>query len=234
MGANQTSFKNKYKNGDIINGMLFVKRIDGRDAEFECPFCKKIFQAGIRHVATGATSSCGCRFMGKDKHFHTTYDGYRSPEYICWYAMRKRCLDPTFEHYHRYGGAGITICAWWDDFNNFLSDMGPRPSRKHTLDRYPDTKGNYEPSNCRWATKREQVMNRTNTVKVVYKGQEKALDDWCKELGLNYFVMWSRIFNSKFSVEKAFETPIRKRRPNKKRRFKPSNFIPHSFGVMAA
>lgn len=72
--------------------------------------------------------------------------------------MRYRCLNPTNPKYRFYGGRGISICARWESFDNFLADMGPRPAGK-TLDRYPDQNGNYEPGNCRWATKAEQVAN---------------------------------------------------------------------------
>jgi hypothetical protein len=80
------------------------------------------------------------------------------PAYSSWKAMRYRCLNPSSPKYRYYGGRGIRICARWESFDNFLDDMGPRPEGT-TLDRFPNGDGDYEPANCRWATKAQQVAN---------------------------------------------------------------------------
>jgi len=84
-----------------------------------------------------------------------------APEYVAWLAMKQRCYYKAGEAYQRYGARGIRVAAeWLSDFPQFLRDVGKRPSPKHTLDRYPDGDGDYEPGNVRWATRRQQAMNR--------------------------------------------------------------------------
>ena len=84
----------------------------------------------------------------------------RSAEYHAWVNLRRRCLNERDTSFPLYGGRGITVCPQWQsDFDQFLVDVGPKPSSKHSLDRI-DNDGNYEPTNCRWATKKEQIANR--------------------------------------------------------------------------
>jgi hypothetical protein len=98
--------------------------------------------------------------------------------------MNRRCNNPNSEEYRYYGAKGILICERWKVFENFREDMGERPEGK-TIDRFPDNAGNYEPGNCRWATKREQALNRKTTVWVEHKGKRLCLKDWGKELGVH-------------------------------------------------
>lgn len=86
--------------------------------------------------------------------------GQETSEYNSWRSMHERCRNPKCDNYADYGGRGIQVCERWKLFENFLTDMGRRPTPQHTLDRYPDVNGNYKPGNCRWATPKEQRANQ--------------------------------------------------------------------------
>ena len=98
--------------------------------------------------------------------------------------MRSRCLNESDKGFRNYGARRIKICERWNSFENFLWDMGPRPSSQHTIDRI-DNNGDYEPSNCRWATKAEQSQNRRICVLVEIDGVTKPLGTWAVEIGIS-------------------------------------------------
>jgi hypothetical protein len=90
--------------------------------------------------------------------------------------MKERCSNEAHPHFHHYGGRGIVVCERWQKFENFFADMGHPPTPDMTIER-KDNSGNYEPSNCRWATRKEQVRNRRKTVMVEFRGSRMALAD---------------------------------------------------------
>jgi len=122
--------------------------------------------------------------------------------YNAWRSMKKRCLVPTTASYPHYGGRGIEICQRWMSFENFYADMGDPPDGL-SLDRI-DVNGDYEPSNCRWATEVEQQRNRTINIPITYQGETKCLGEWCELFGLDYQLTWQRIFDLQWSPERAF------------------------------
>ena len=131
---------------------------------------------------------------------------YRQAEYSIWCGMRRRCMDPKNPGYFRYGGAGISVCARWLQYKNFLADMGRRPSENHTLDRI-DSVGNYAPDNCRWATRLEQGQNRTGAVLLVFGGQSLTITQWACKIGLKRRSLARRLERG-WSVEQALSIPV--------------------------
>jgi hypothetical protein len=126
-------------------------------------------------------------------------------EYISYKHMHDRCRNKKHHRYKNYGKRGIKICARWYDFKNFLDDMGKRPEN-HTLDRI-DNDGNYEPSNCQWATWDEQRRNQSRSVFVEYKGEKLLLIDLCARLGVSRSIMYGRLRNG-WPLEHALFTPV--------------------------
>lgn len=106
--------------------------------------------------------------------------------------MHQRCTNPNSPDYPRYGGKGIKVCdRWIKSFENFLEDMGVRPEGT-SLDRFPDKFGNYEPTNCRWATPSQQQLNKGNSRYVTYKGVTKLAFEWATEMGIPVGILWRR------------------------------------------
>lgn len=106
-----------------------------------------------------------------------------SVEYNTWQQMKGRCYNPTNQRFKYYGGRGIKVCKrWLNSFENFIEDMGLRPSGRYSLDRYPNRNGDYKPSNCRWATYPEQNRNLPRNIWIKYNGINQIQKDWAKHL----------------------------------------------------
>jgi predicted DNA-binding transcriptional regulator AlpA len=114
--------------------------------------------------------------------------------------MKARCTCPTNPAFKDYGGRGIKVCErWLNSFENFLADMGERPSHLHSLDRWPDNDGDYEPGNCRWATAREQALNRrqrgenASARRISFGGETHTIREWSKITGIKWATIWDRL-----------------------------------------
>jgi hypothetical protein len=145
-----------------------------------------------RWLRCGNTSSCGCLMREKVSARRRKHGRIRTPEYRTWMNMKSRCQRPEVAEYRNYGGRGISICERWSSFEAFFQDMGPRPTLKHSIDRV-DPNGNYEPSNCRWATCREQQNNRRNNVYLEWDGVTLSLSEMARKVGLKPSTLHRRI-----------------------------------------
>lgn len=129
--------------------------------------------------------------------------------------MIARCTAPSYPNFEHYRALGITVCERWRSFENFLADMGERPSPAHSIDR-KDNDGNYEPSNVRWATKQEQANNRRTNVLVHYRGRDLTLAELARETGVSKEVIRWRLRRSKkaWPVEGALSLPAQSSNKN--------------------
>jgi hypothetical protein len=124
--------------------------------------------------------------------------------------MRYRCENPVKHNYKYYGGRGIRVCERWQDFASFLADMGERPDGA-TLDRI-NLNGNYEPSNCRWATKQAQMNNMSTNRVLIIDAQEKTMTEWSRIYGVPVGTIWMRLRKG-WSPADAVQKPVRAHMP---------------------
>lgn len=167
-----------------------------------------------KRLLIGHTRSCGCLMREKasvsfirnfQRHGESKHSR-PSPEYRVWNAMLDRCLNQYGDNYARYGGRGICVCKRWMKFENFLADMGRRPSLTHTIDRI-DNDGGYKKSNCRWATRSEQQRNRRNTDRFTFRGQTLPLIVWAERIGIRVKTLRMRIRHG-WSIERTLTEPL--------------------------
>lgn len=158
----------------------------------------------------GDSTSCGCHKIEVAGRQNITHGegNHSTPEYRIWTGMNRRCSTPSVRAWPNYGGRGICVCDQWQhSYETFLRDMGRRPSPGHSIDRI-NNDGNYSPDNCRWATKREQMLNTRRT----------AFIDGCPlhalsaESGIPQRVLYKRLFVHEWPLARALSKPLRQRR----------------------
>ena len=163
----------------------------------------------LGNLKTGKSTNCGCEKLKKQmgNTWSKKHGMSFSREYRSWESMLNRCEKTNDREYPMWGGRGIKVCERWHDFNNFYADMGERP-KGTTLDRI-DNNGDYEPSNCRWATAKTQSNNRRNNTLITYNGRTQTLQQWADEVGIGATTIHNRISNLGWSIEEAMA-----RKPN--------------------
>lgn len=199
----------KYEVGQQLGDCTYISDVPDingyRYALFKCQ-CSNNFTAAIHNIKSRQVKVCSikCEYYKTNTRTH----GKSSTSiYKAWLNLKTRCNDPKHKHYSHYGGRGIKVCdRWLNSFENFLEDVGEKPTPQHTLDRI-DNNGNYEPSNCRWATRIEQANNNTRNINITYNGQTKTLQQWADVVGIDYKNIWARL-KAGWDAHKAFFTPV--------------------------
>lgn len=187
----------------LLTAIEFIRRTEG-DTIWRCRCdCGVIVEKRGNHLRSGATTRCCFQKHHQKKGKRPPL----SPERMTWQSIKQRCRNPNDPYFALYGGRGIEMCdRWFHSFELFLEDMGPRPS-DCTIDRI-DNDGNYEPANCRWATRKEQGNNRRTNRFIEFNGEVKTVSQWAEQLGVKPGCLRARLGELNWSVEKALTTPI--------------------------
>jgi hypothetical protein len=173
----------------------------------ECD-CGRTVTVKGKNLINGDTRSCGClRYEVQIENLRKRIKGYsKTPEYIVWCGMIQRCTDPQSTNYNDYGGRGIIITPQWrSSFEQFLHDMGSRPSKSHTIER-KDNDGPYSPENCYWATRGEQNRNTRRTHFITFQGKTLFMTDWAIMTGIPRSCIKLRL-KRKWTIERALTVP---------------------------
>jgi hypothetical protein len=156
----------------------------------------------------GKTKSCGCLTAENRKKAKTTHGQSNSRIYRIWSQMKVRCFSKKKDNYNLYGGRGITICPEWLDFNNFFKWAVKNGYKDDlSIDRI-NVDGNYEPENCRWATRKEQQNNRRVNRNFTLNGIEKTVSEWAEELNISRSALYHRVYRG--CSEEGFLMPLKR------------------------
>lgn len=171
--------------------------------------CGSIIITRRNALLTSNTKSCGCVRNIKIAALKYTHGLKHSPEYNIWTHMKQRCNNPNKPDYSYYGGRGIQVCdRWATSFEHFYTDMGPRPSTAHTIERL-NNNGHYTPTNCVWETRYHQANNARTTIIIEFHNKKQSLSYWAKEVGIPKSVIYNRLHALHWSIEKTLTTPVK-------------------------
>jgi hypothetical protein len=191
-GFNNQEKRTDINPGDKYNMLTVIKEVDRRaKRQFECVCdCGVVKIVQLPNLVKGRTKSCGCYQDKRAKHLYKSDKPHANDLKMNYKSMIDRCTNKNNEGYRHYGGRGIKICDRWYDkesgFDNFVTDMGPKPTSTHSVDRI-DVNGNYEPANCRWATPKEQANNkRAPEQLLIEKGKVRWNIDLIKKTAKRY------------------------------------------------
>jgi hypothetical protein len=220
--------KHKDLSGSIFGRLTVIERAADRvsgNRNRTFYLCRCVCGDEVEVFATnlmnGNNLSCGClrkevtEFKKLNANPNRMVSGKVTTEYVIWQGMQQRCHNPKDRGYPKYGAKGVSVCERWRaSFDNFLEDMGKRPSLFHSLDRFPNRKGNYEKSNCRWGTDMEQACNREGIVWIEYKGLNMVKLHWAKYFGVSQNAFDWHYMKKKKTMEQ-IEAHYNKKKENK-------------------
>ena len=203
------------RRSEVLEGTQFERLTTIREIEMRGKKLRRFFlckcscgnrvEVSLENLRGRQVASCGCRRAESNRARLLKHNSTGSREFRSWVGMRDRCRNPLNQSYARYGGRGIDICVRWDEFLNFLADMGKCPKRK-SLDRIDNDKG-YSPENCRWATSSQQARNRRTSRIITFRGATKHVIEWAVLIGVPVSTLNVR-FQRGWSIEAALTTPL--------------------------
>lgn len=199
---------------DITNrrfgGVVALRAIPtpGRKTRWACKCdCGIEFETCGGKLRYGEVISCQQCARKRVSQSRIKHGGSMTSEYRIWTHIKSRCLNKKVPEYKHYGGRGISICdRWRESFENFIADMGSRPSALHSIDRI-DNNGNYEPSNCRWSTQKEQTNNTRANRKVLIDSETKNMTQWADSIGIKKEIIFKRLKRG-ISGKRLLEAPF--------------------------
>ena len=178
----------------MVLGVLNIGRGKmAADAVCDCGQRRLFTLAKLRR---GSTKSCGCLRIEEAGKMARTHGLSGTVEYNVWCAMRNRCESPGDTQYKDYGGRGIVACERWKHFENFISDMGKRPTSRHTLERLDNDKG-YSPDNCIWETRKNQCRNKRDNLHLSVDGVEFVAADFIEKHSISGVALYMRVHRSR-------------------------------------
>jgi hypothetical protein len=191
----------------VINRTLLKNKVTWFFCRCDCGKEKNIRAYSLK---CGDTISCGCFKNEQVSKKCSTHRMSKQRIYSIWEGMINRCENPHNRNYKNYGKRGINVCDEWHSFESFFAYMGHPPTPQHTIERI-NNYGNYEPGNCKWATRKEQGNNTRRSLFINFNGQHKTLSEWAELLDIKFKTLYSRLKLYGWPLERALTTPVRKK-----------------------